>query len=622
MTNETALDQNGPDSSGAKLFTVLLQPDFTSRLEEWAGEKIFRRGEAYFKKKLAGNLAMTPQGKLLGDVQGARHYIAALYLDENGRLAGKCACPYNGVCKHIVALGLTGQEVLLENKMPPLCQETDFRPEELFPDEAMPLASMGALRKNLANLPKEVLVDLLLKACELDNNILLLCAAQADPDKIGFQIMLNDARKAIAKAAASPDFEDEYSSAANYAAIAKKLRAIIAAGKAAEALKLAEQVFSSCSSVIETLDHDGEVIGDVAQLSEAAMQALQVIDWPAENKLIWAIKNLLQDGFGYCDVFETFLDEMTDAQAWTKAQEFLEALRQNISNSWIKSRITRLLKLALKKTGQNDELLRIYEAEAQENGRYLQLVNYLLEQKDHANAEKWICKGLKKSRYPYETTALREKLIDMREKEGNLDAVIALRTELFVDSPKVDEYEACARSAKATGKWEALKPLLIAYLTDGKLPWREKGWPCENKGSIEAAAKKFPLCRELAELAIHENRPLDALKWHDLQRKNKRSFGISETRLADAIKDVAPERAFAIWQKEVEKLIGEINSGSYYQAGEYLEKMLVQAEKLGDKNRWLPYLHSLREKHKRKKNFLKVLDAVERGEKLSAKVFH
>lgn len=138
-----------------------------------------------------------------------------------------------------------------------------------------------------------------------------------------------------------------------------------------------------------------------------------------------------------------------------------------------------------------------------------------------------------------------------------------------------------------------------------------------RKCSAARDAKEFPLYAELTEIALHENQPLEALMWHDQQRKSKRGRGISEVYLAEAIKDAAPERAFAIWQREAERLIAVTSTRSYFEAGRYLEKMLAQAAKRGDKNRCLPYLRTLREQHKRKRNFIKILDAIEQGKQLT-----
>lgn len=611
-----------PDYSDPPIFNVLIQDDVASMLEDWAGEIIFHRGTDYFMKKRVSNLAVTKDARLLATVAGTRTYVSALYLDGDGELAGACTCPYDGVCKHIVALALAAREALLEKKAPPLCGDLDFRPEmlaALYP-ESTPLVSQASLREALARLSRDALLELLLKACQLDRNIQLLCAARADPHNIGIQAIISDARIAIAKAACSPDFDTDYSSVPDYNAIAQKLRAITAAGKPEVSLDLAAEVFNTCSHIIEVYDHDGEVTVDVGEVAKAGVEALRDVDWPPVKKLIWAINALLKDDFGYCEHFNACLHEISDSSAWTEVADYLDGQTQNV-DSWKKSTLTDLRKLALEKSGRLAELLRLYESEAKENNDYLKLIDYLLGQDKEADAETWIKKGLKAPISPYDAGELRKRLIRIREKEGNHDAIIALRTEIFVDLPDVNEYKACIEAAKAAGQEEALKPLLKLYLTEGKLPWLEKNWPCEHKGSAARDAKEFPLYAELIEIALREKQPLEALMWHDQQRKSKRGRGISEVYLAEAIKDAAPERAFAIWQKEAERLIAVTSTRSYFEAGRYLKKMLAHAAKRGEQNRWLPYLRTLREQHKRKKNFIKILDAIEQGKELTANIF-
>lgn len=610
-----------PDYSDPPIFNALIQNDVASILEDWAGEIIFHRGTEYFMKKRVSDLAVTKDARLLATVAGTRKYVSALYLDGDGEPAGDCTCPYDGVCKHIVALALAAREALLQKKTLPLCDDLDFRPEmlaALYP-ESTPLVSQTSLREALARLSRDALLELLLKACQQDRNILLLCAARADPHNIGIQAIINDAGIAIAKAACSPDFDNDYSSAPDYNAIAKKLRTITAAGKPDMSLHLATEVFNTCSNVIELYDHDGEVVGDVGEVAEAGAEALREVDWLPAKKLIWAINAILKDNFGYCEHFNACLHEISDSSAWAEAADYLARQTQDV-DSWKKSTLTDLRKLALEKAGRLAELLRLYESEAKESNDYLELVDYLLGQGKEADAETWIKKGLQAPISPYDARELRKRLIRIREKERNHDAIIALQTEIFVDLPDVNEYEACIEAAKAVSQEDVLKPLLKLYLTDGKLPWLEKSWPCENKGSAARDAKEFPLYAELTEIALHENQPLEALMWHDQQRKSKRGRGISEVYLAEAIKDAAPERAFAIWQREAERLIAVTSTRSYFEAGRYLEKMLAQAAKRGEKNRCLPYLRTLREQHKRKRNFIKILDAIEQGKQLTGHI--
>lgn len=605
------------------VFDVIREEDFEGALEDWAGEKIFKRGKDYFLKNRVSNLVVADDAKLLATVGGSRNYISSFYLDENDGLTGECTCPYDDICKHIVAVALAARAILQENRQLPVIGEFDSRPAKLagFQPETTPAVTLASLGKALARLPKDDLLDLLLYSCEHDNDILQMCALRADPEGIGMRTFLSELKKEIAEAASTPDFDDDYSSGPDYYSIAEKLHILLTMGKPDTVLDFAKKVFDTCDNAIEFYDHNGQIIDEVGAVAEAGLGALREIGWPLEKKLLWAINAVLQDDFGYCECFDTYLEEISDASVWAGIADYLAKPRTGDSGSWKKSVQTRLLKLALEKSGHADELLKLYEVEAQENNDYLKLVDYLFAQGRKKDAETWIKKGLEAPRNPYDARNLLMRLIGIRQEEGNLDAVIALQTGIFVDFPDVREYEACAEAARAPGQWEALKPLLAQYLSDGKLPWLDKAWPFENKCASFFKAKKFPLYAELIELALYENRPLDALAWYDRQIESKHDgYAVSKFRIAEAVKDVAPGRAFEIWQDEVESLLASANTGNYFEAGRFLEKILALATEKGDKEFWQPYLRSLRERHKRKKNFIRILDAIEQGKNLNADI--
>lgn len=474
----------------------------------------------------------------------------------------------------------------------------------------MPELEFASLREALAGLSKEALLDLLLKACKLDRDVLLLCAVRADPDRIGIQAMVNDAGNAIKEAASAPDFEDYYGAPEpDYADIAKKLRTIVQCGKPDLALQLAAEVFNTCDNAISVYDYEFNIIGGVVEVALAALDALRAMDWQPAQKMIWAIRAMLADDFGYCECFEEWLRDMEDSSAWSEVADYLA--RHPAGDGWRKSTWMDLRKLALEKAGRSGELMRLYEEQAKEKGDYLELADYLLGQGRDADAEKWLNKALEAPKSPYEAMELRKRLIGIREKAGDLDAAMALRAENFVDSPDVEEYADCAKAAGA--RWEKLKPLLMRYLEQGKLPWLDPAWPFGIKGQGKAKRGTFPLYGELVELAFYEKRPLDALKWYDEQRGKRGRSRISPILLAAEVKDAAPERSLAIWKAQAETLIAETKSRSYLEAGRYLEQMLALSAKMGDKDRWRTYLGALREQHKRKKNFIKVLDALEQG---------
>ena len=598
-----------PESSLPLVFDILRSPEFESFLKNWAGQKIFRRGLEYFQQNRVSNLNIAKDGKLSGSVKGRKKYTAALYLDEEDNLAGDCTCPYDDICKHIVALALYARNSLQVETPDSHSEDPDLSLDLESDAEAAPALSLAKLSRALARLSHEKLLELLVQGCKHDEEFALMCAVAADPGKLGLQALINDVHKAI-KIAGIADFDD----VADYSLIARKLELIAKLGKPAVALQLAMEVFDTCPEVIESYDYFGTVMDDVCEIAAASVDFLELVDWEPARKLMWAIRARLRDSCDYTEPLESYFEKIRDPELWAAAASYLDKARVQNPDLLNDPSLIRLSKMALEKAGKSEALLKLYVTDAQEKQSYLQLVDYLLQQEDYAAAEAWIRKGIEAARFPYQACELRERLIQIREKEKDYVCVIILRTESFVEAPDKRKYQDCANAAKKAKCWPVLKPLLLQYLAVGKLPWLDDTWPWEQKGAAAAPPRlSFPLYYELIELSILEKRPLDALRWHDQQRASGEGRPFPETAIAEAIRDSAPERALAIWQREVERLIDQTKAESYSEAGKLVRKMYDLHCKLGDRKPLFSWLVSLRECNKRKKNFIKVLDAVERS---------
>jgi uncharacterized Zn finger protein len=81
-------------------------PDLTwADLEAWAGTRIISRGTSYQKGGCVRELAITSDGGLLAWVRGSENYATSVSFIK-GRLSSDCTCPYEGNCKHAVAVVL------------------------------------------------------------------------------------------------------------------------------------------------------------------------------------------------------------------------------------------------------------------------------------------------------------------------------------------------------------------------------------------------------------------------------------------------------------------------------------------------------------------------------------
>lgn len=278
-----ASPQNHPVAS---IFDLLARTDLDAVLKKWTGEKIYMRGLNYFRSGNVASLVVTRDGKLRATVHGTRNYSAVLYLDEAGRLAGECNCPYEDNCKHLVAIVLEARKAIR--------------------------GASGA-------------------PCDIDPRAL------ADYVK-----------NAVASHAYAPYFGKRHKKWPDYMEIAKKLKDIVESGQPEIVMDLARDVFSSCENAIETCAYNREVMDGVFAVTETVVEALEKLDWTSARKLLWAIDVLLRNRWTCNTNLSAWLDEISDSSAWTGAAAHLARLEEDGSCDRKKA-VRRLSKLAQEK---------------------------------------------------------------------------------------------------------------------------------------------------------------------------------------------------------------------------------------------------------------------------------
>jgi len=122
----------------------------------------------------------------------------------------------------------------------------------------------------------------------------------------------------------------------------------------------------------------------------------------------------------------------------------------------------------------------------------------------------------------------------------------------------------------------------------------------------------------LLELALHEKKPDEVLRWHDQLASEQRSrpYGWSSAghyadRVADAVADTHPERSLAIYRQIVEQYIAQTSPSAYEAAVPALRKLRGLLQRLRREAEWSAYLAELRDKHHRKRRLLEVLDRLQ-----------
>ena len=96
---------------------VRFEPD---ALQTMAGEKVFDRGQAYYRGGHVRILALDAR-RVLAEVEGSEDYRVELK-GSGADIGGKCSCPAFedwGFCKHMVATALAANESRMEGRDAP-----------------------------------------------------------------------------------------------------------------------------------------------------------------------------------------------------------------------------------------------------------------------------------------------------------------------------------------------------------------------------------------------------------------------------------------------------------------------------------------------------------------------
>jgi hypothetical protein len=91
-------------NSDKKSLSAFLEDLTEDDIVSFCEYKIFLRGVEYYDSHLVKNVAYSPdENKVKATVKGGKNYTVEIF-EHNNEILGSCTCPYDGVCKHIVAV--------------------------------------------------------------------------------------------------------------------------------------------------------------------------------------------------------------------------------------------------------------------------------------------------------------------------------------------------------------------------------------------------------------------------------------------------------------------------------------------------------------------------------------
>ncbi len=611
-------------------------------LQKWAGKPVARRGWEYQAEERVSSVARTEAGDLLTWVDGTRRYATRVGLDDRGVLRSVCTCPYDGECKHAVAsileyVALTegGTEVPTARRNDVrlrLCGD-DARDDDLdveFP--VSPVEPDAPLAGFLESRTPEQLRALLGELAEA------VPAAASHLDALVLRenhdiAALQDAvAREIERLCDGTDWWDRYEREWNgpdFDHLRQLMKSLIQAGGEDELAGMGEPFLQRLSELMAGHQYADDLLGGAEGCVRLVLEAVKKSSWSPAERLIWALDVTIDDEYNLADVVGEYLEVRHARESWNIAAEhLLDRLdempvvlsRRDFSGQFARRSLVQLVAMTLERAGRAAEITELLEAEARESGLWELLIDNLIAAGRDVDAEERIVSALADIGEAQQGTAarLRRQWREIRARAGDWRAVGAMETVEFLQAPSVKAFEACREVAETAGCWDRVRPALLASLETGTLPWRQTDWPWGPPQSPEAFAGwarsgAYPWCDVLIDLAIHERDPRRVLHWYDSLSSSSRAALDTAERVAAAVCDHAPERAVALWQELAEAHIRRTKPAAYRSAGHFLRRAGQVMYRTGRVEAWLRYLSSLRERHRRKRRLLEVLDGLSGG---------
>jgi hypothetical protein len=547
-------------------------------LRDLAGDKVFARGEAYHRDGQVQILTIEPK-RVLAQVAGTEDYRTEL-TGRGSNIGGHCSCPAYGdwgVCKHMVAVALTANA--------------------LDPDaEAEGAGVLSRIRDHLKQKSVDALVGMIVELAERDPALLRrldVAAAVMHADDGTLRTRL---RKAIDAATRTRDYV-EYSEVPGWASnVNASLDAIddLASGaRAGFALELAEHAIDRIERAIDSIDDsDGHCGGLLHRARDIHLAAAE----SARPEPVQLARNLFArevdgdyDTFGdaaqlYTDVLgEPGLAEYNRlaAMAWEKLPKRSGRGRGHDDEfSAGHERLKAILDFFAERAGDIDTRIALRAHDLSSPWCYLELARFCLSQGRVDEA----LRRAEEGSWVFEDRQSDERLVsftaELLSKAGRKADAEALLWRTFEKASSLELY----KQLRKLGGKNALERII--GILEARLAGKERaGWygPADLLVSILIEEKTFDAAWAVA-------------------RKHKVSFG-ARIALADASKTRHPREALEVYAERVNQFV---NTGGNHAYGE-AAKLIARMATLQSEAEQAAYVATLKERHRQKRNFMKLL---------------
>lgn len=544
-------------------------------LRDLAGEKAFARGEAYFRGGQVEILTLEP-ASVVAQVTGTEDYRTVLS-GRGKKIGGECSCPAFedwGFCKHMVAVALAANAAGGDR-------------------ETQGAGTLERIRGHLKSKGADALVAMIVDLAERDAALyrkLELASAMDQTDDTALEASL---RKAVDAATRTGGFI-EYSRAGDWAAgvdgVLDAIAALAKGGRGGLALKLTDHAFSKIETAIQSMDdsngHGGGLLHRLGEIHLAAASTAKPDPVNLARELFGREMEGDYDTFHgaaatYADVLGTAgLAEYRRlaAAAWEKLPPRRQARGGGVGYDADYGRLKGMLDFFAECDGDIDRRIALRRKDLSSPWNYLELAEFCLsegrEQEALAHAEEglWIFED---GRPDERLVGFTVKLLVKRKRKADAEALL---WRAFAKAPSLELY----RKLRLIGG-TAARDRAIALLETQLAKAMPRQWHFPSTLLIEVLMeeKRFDRAWQIA-------------------RQHGASPGLAEA-LARASEARHPAEALEVYTRRVAELA---NNGSGYAEA---SRLIAHMAGLRGAAEQAAYVASLKEQHRRKRNFMKLL---------------
>ena len=556
-----------------------------------ADARSLERGEEYFAEGRVGRLQPSGSGVVRTTVDGMQRYRVNLRLSDDGSLDFACDCPVGSegaFCKHCVAAGLA------------------WRAQPGEPKQGKRIGRKE-LRAYLAAQTVDALVGLLLDAADGDARLRdrLLMAAATEGARA---TRLATFRASIDGAVATRGFVS-YSEMWDYASgiddAIDGLERLLGEGVADDVVELAEYALSAVEAAMQEVDDSsGHMGGILERLQELHLKACRRAKPDrralAERLFGWELHG---DWDTFSGAVETY-GRVLGKQGRARYRQFADAVWVDVparapgeerGYDGHRSAITRIMESL---AGDIDELVDVMARDLTSGYQFLRIAEACRAAERDDDALHWAKRGAAAFAESPDGRLV-DFLADEHARRGDHAEATRLMWEAYARRPCLDAYRKLNERSEPAGDWAQRRSLALELMRERLSREDARQAPLNAAGRARDRS-------ELVRVFLWED-DLDAA-WHEAGEGGCAPDLWLE--LAERRREHHPEDALEVYRALVDPTIERKNNDAYRRAVGHVHEIEALLSSLGRAEEFPIYVADLRARHQRKRNLVKLLDAL------------